>query len=209
MRLIKASVALEDLDETDPEALVGHKIAVSVGQGVVEYRLGRYLIQQDAFEAEVVGFVPEAELASHLYADGEDKDEVERMVDDRAAWTQNTTEVTDVTKRGLVIQVSREMLLEHGLVEPTPEERAQMERQHAEAEQRRAEHAAKLTAARVQLAAIVEEPARTILDLHCEDERGECQGCEFDGWEAEPPAWPCTTVVTIGRFYGVDVPGSL
>lgn len=111
-----------------------------------------------------------------------------------------------VRKAGVDMPVSRELLLDHGLVEPTPEERAQAERDAAEAEQRRAERAAKLDAAREQLAGIVEEPARMILDLHCEDERGECMGCEFDGWEAESPCWPCRTVVTIARHYGIDIP---
>jgi hypothetical protein len=108
-------------------------------------------------------------------------------------------------KRGAVVAVPRELLLDHGLVEPTEQERAQAERGAAEAEQRRAEHAAKLAVGREQLAGIVEEPARTILDLHCE-ERGECQGCDFGGYEGEPPDWPCTTVVTVARHYGIDLP---
>ena len=73
------------------------------------------------------------------------------------------------------------------------------------AKQRRAEHAAKLAAAREQLAGIVEEPVRTILDLHHEHDSC-CAGCDFDGYEAEPPDWPCTTTVTIARFYGIDLP---
>jgi hypothetical protein len=104
------------------------------------------------------------------------------------------------------LPISRELALEYGLVEPTEAERAEMERLAAETERERAEHEAKMAAARAALAGIVEEPARTILDLHCEDEHGDCDGCEFGGWEAEPPVWPCTTTVTIARHYGIDIP---
>jgi hypothetical protein len=38
--------------------------------------------------------------------------------------------------------------------------------------------------------------ARKVLELHAPD-RGSlgvvCRGCEFEGNEAEPPAWPCST----------------
>jgi hypothetical protein len=110
-----------------------------------------------------------------------------------------------VRKAGMDMPVSRELLLDHGLVEPTPEERAQAEHDAAVAEQRRAEHDAALAVAREQLAGIVEEPARTILDLHRENERGECEGCDFGGYEAERPYWPCITVRTIARHYRIDL----
>jgi len=109
-------------------------------------------------------------------------------------------------KIGHVVEVARELALDHGLVEPTEQERAEMERDAAQAEERRAERAAKRDAAREQLAGIIEEPARTILDLHAENDFGECTGCDFAGSEGEPPDWPCATVITIARHYGIDIP---
>lgn len=50
-RLLKASAVLEDLGETNPEALVGRRFPLRGEDGVEEYRLDRYLIQQDAFVA--------------------------------------------------------------------------------------------------------------------------------------------------------------
>jgi hypothetical protein len=111
-----------------------------------------------------------------------------------------------IVKRSTVVPATREMLLDAGAVEPTPAERAEHERHRAEYERLVAEREAKLAAARARLAGIVEEPARTILNLHHEDEGEACQGCEFDGWEAEPPVWPCITTVTIARHYGIDIP---
>lgn len=104
------------------------------------------------------------------------------------------------------LPISRELAIEHGAIEPTPEERTAMERQHAEMERLEAERSAKLAALRSALAEITEEPARMILDLHHEDERGECAGDDFDGYEAERPDWPCTTVITIAKHYGIDIP---
>lgn len=103
------------------------------------------------------------------------------------------------------VPVPRELLLDAGAIEPTAAERAEYERQRAESERRRAEQEAKLAAARAELAAITDPLARTVLDLHCEDGHGDCGGCDFSGWEAEPPRWPCTTTITIARRYGIDL----
>lgn len=31
-----------------------------------------------------------------------------------------------------------------------------------------------------------------------------CGGCEFDGWEAESPDWPCATITTITGMLAVE-----
>jgi hypothetical protein len=108
-------------------------------------------------------------------------------------------------KIGHVVEVPCELLLDAGAVEPTEQERAEYERQAADSERRRAERAAVLAAAREQLAAIDDPLARAVLDLHCENERGECLGDDFDGVEGESPAWPCTTTVTVARHFGIDL----
>lgn len=60
------------------------------------------------------------------------------------------------------------------------------------------------TGARARLAEITDQPARTVLDLHRETESGNCDGCEFGGFEAWAPEWPCGTVDIIAKHYGID-----
>lgn len=82
---------------------------------------------------------------------------------------------TEVKKSSYTIQAPRELLLDAGVIEPTPAERAAAERYAAEAQQQEGERKAKLDAARQRLAALTDPLSRTILDLHSEDERGECE----------------------------------
>lgn len=79
------------------------------------------------------------------------------------------------------------------------------ERRAAAARVWRAEREAKLAIARERLAAIRDPLARAVLDLHAEDEYGECSGDDLDGYEAEPPDWPCRTVVKIAEHYGIPL----
>jgi hypothetical protein len=92
------------------------------------------------------------------------------------------------------------------VIEPTPEERAEMERARAEYRQREALRLEALAAARERLAAITDPLTRAILDLHAEGEREECQGCDVDGYEAESPPWPCRTVETVAAHHGIGLP---
>lgn len=112
----------------------------------------------------------------------------------------------EVKRSGFTLPVSRELALEHGMVESTPEERAEMDRRAAAARVWQAERAAKLTIARERLAAITDPLARTVLDLHAENERHECEGDDMDGYEAEYPEWPCRTVETVAAHYGIELP---
>jgi hypothetical protein len=108
-----------------------------------------------------------------------------------------------VFKRGAVVPMSRDMLLAAGVIEPTETERAELERQAVESKQRAAKREACLAEARRELAAIADPLTRAVLDLHAEDERHECGGCDFGGYEAEPPDWPCSTIETIAAHYGI------
>lgn len=47
-----------------------------------------------------------------------------------------------------------------------------------------------------------------VADLHKADDRGECYGCEFGGFESEAISWPCRTSELLGTFLGVEAPGA-
>lgn len=114
-----------------------------------------------------------------------------------------------ITKYGAVVQVTRDMLLEHGLVQPTPAEQAERDAWHVEYERRKqaaTEAAAVFVAA---LAAVTDPVARAVLDLHEVAERRECHGCDADGYEWEYPEWPCRTTTTVAAALGITVPPDL
>ena len=51
------------------------------------------------------------------------------------------------------------------------------------------------TAVWMRLVEAVSDPlARKVLDLHCRDSNGYCQGDEYDGEWPQSPNWPCATV---------------
>jgi hypothetical protein len=113
--------------------------------------------------------------------------------------------VNEIKRSSYVVPVSREMLLDARVVEPTLAERAERERRAAEYERRAAARLAAIDAARPRLAALTDPLARAILDLHAENSEGECVGCEFTGYEAESPGWPCSTVEVVAAYYGISL----
>lgn len=115
--------------------------------------------------------------------------------------------IVAVKTSGYPIPISREMAIDAGLIQPTPEEHAERERRAAEYRRRAAEDAAKLEAARTVLAELTDPLARAVLDLHAEDEHGECAGCDYSGYEAESPDWPCRTVDVVAARFGVELGG--
>lgn len=98
----------------------------------------------------------------------------------------------------------------------------------AESEEQRAERLAAYRRSRAEawalyhaaipaLDAITDPIARAVLDLHAPRARHqregwvfapECEGCEFGGYEAEPPEWPCGTTEIIAKHYGIELPDS-
>ncbi|WP_395109798.1 hypothetical protein [Actinomadura sp. SCN-SB] len=104
------------------------------------------------------------------------------------------------------VPVPREVLLDAGAIEPTAEEREQAERDAAQSRKRQAEREQRLEAARRALAEISDPLTRAILDLHAEDERHECAGDDFDGYESERPDWPCRTVEVVAAHHGIGLP---
>ena len=108
-------------------------------------------------------------------------------------------------KRSGTLPFSRELLLDMGIVTPTPEEQAAIDRAAAEARLREAARAAKLAEAKRRLAEVATPVAHLVLDLHSEDEHGDCAGCDFTGYEAERPEWPCRTVEAVAAHYGIGL----
>jgi hypothetical protein len=51
---------------------------------------------------------------------------------------------------------------------------------------------------------------RAVVELHAPDWYHPyyygCRGCDADGYEWEPPEWPCSTVELIARVLGVELP---
>lgn len=114
-----------------------------------------------------------------------------------------------LTSNAFVFSVSREQELMYGMDDYTPEElaehNAKMAAFHAEQRELRVQMLEAL--ADVRNASSL---GNAILDLHsCDTEAewsSECSGCDVDGYDAEQPGWPCRTVVSIAKHYGIDMP---
>jgi len=113
-----------------------------------------------------------------------------------------------VRKYGARLPVSRETLVEHGLVEPTEEERRKQEEWRVEYERRKAAATEAWPVFVAALADVTDPVAQVVLNIHRND-NGECRGCEFGGYEAEAPAWPCSTTTSVAAAVGIVVPPDL
>lgn len=56
-----------------------------------------------------------------------------------------------------------------------------------------------------QLTYDLEPLALELARLHRPDRDWECKGCDFGGYDAEPPDWPCPTAVLVLKHLGYDV----
>jgi len=135
-----------------------------------------------------------------------------QMANDTAEQMAAATEIPPQSyyRNQVAIRVSREMLVAMGEVEPTPEERAEMDKQAAESNARRRESWRIYDAARPALDAITDPVARAVLDLHSSEtiEAPRCDGCDIEGYECERPEWPCRTVQAVAGHYGIDLPSA-
>ena len=113
--------------------------------------------------------------------------------------------MTEVRKIAAYVSVSRQSLLDAGAIEPTEAERREMDAQRVETERLRRLATEAWPVMVQQLDAVTGTVGRAMLDLHSADERGECVGCDFDGYEAERPIWPCRTVTKIADLHGIEV----
>jgi hypothetical protein len=114
----------------------------------------------------------------------------------------------EVRKYGATIPVSRQSLLDYGLVEPTPAEKAQREAWAAEYTQRKQAATEALPVFVAALAAVTDPVARAVLDLH-RDDGGWCAGCEGSDNDGEGPGSPCGTVEAVAAAVGITVPPDL
>jgi len=115
-----------------------------------------------------------------------------------------------VQKHSALIQVSREMLIDWGLGDRdlTPDELREREERRAELDRRTQAATQAWLVFVTALDAVTDPIARIVLDLHKNGD-GFCRGCDFDGYEAESPTWPCTTTTTVAEALGIEVPEDL
>jgi hypothetical protein len=113
-----------------------------------------------------------------------------------------------VRKYGSRVPVSRDTLLDHGLVEPTAAEQAKLDAWRVEYAQRKQAATEAWPVFVAALDAVTDLVARAVLDLHKADQQW-CAGCE--GWDnaGESPAWPCDTVETVAKALGIPIPPDL
>jgi hypothetical protein len=116
------------------------------------------------------------------------------------------TDLGKVRKYGYTVPISRQMAIDTGIIEPTPEERTQAERD-------RAEHLAAVEAAKPQHEAAI----RTIRLLSASDDKWSLAArllhqhanhggvCDEHGGE-DYTTWPCDVVQTIAAHYGAPFP---
>jgi hypothetical protein len=115
-------------------------------------------------------------------------------VDQPYEWNNNT------------IAIPRGMAVDFGLVEPTPQEAADMaatrawaRQWHADRHQRRAEWFSAVRDA-------CYPDAVAMLDLHVpDDDIGDCEACTIDPYDARVP-WPCATLLAAAEFVGIPEP---
>ena len=114
-----------------------------------------------------------------------------------------------VKKYGYALTISREVALESGVIPPTPEEVARWEEQERQWAKRKPKAIAETETFVAALSTITRQPSRAVLDLHSADPANECRGCDFAGYEGEPPPWPCRTVEAIAAHHGITTPDLL
>lgn len=107
-------------------------------------------------------------------------------------------------KWGHGVTMSRGMMLACGLVEPTPQERADQEASIARSRIRVAAKIARQAEWFVALHAAAGPVGGAMLALHVPGQFGECEGDGFEDLAGLP--WPCATVHAAAEAAGIDVP---
>lgn len=109
-------------------------------------------------------------------------------------------------KNAIHMRISRELLLDYGMVEPTAEEQAERDEttrtwkaRSAAAQLRKGEILAKLHEVALT------EPLGSIVKHHWPDDedRHYCRGCDM-GCSCEAAEWPCSTIRLVLDLEGVD-----
>lgn len=112
--------------------------------------------------------------------------------------------MTEAQKISYPVQISRGQAIEYGLVEPTSDELAWIREYNAKwnAWQDRQDERHQLAAEALRSAGELEQ---RLVDLHSPNDYGECGGCDFGGYEGEPPTWPCRTVALLAEHRGLQL----
>lgn len=110
-----------------------------------------------------------------------------------------------IHKNGFTINLPRDMVLDFGLIPPTARERVDRER---EAAKWRAYVAAQKQAddnMLIELRGKTDPVTIAMLKLHSPTQVAypECTGCDFSGYEGEPPEWPCRTIIATANAHGI------
>lgn len=113
-----------------------------------------------------------------------------------------------VQKYGACIPVSRADLVWSGQVKPTEVEQREMDEWRASYDARKQAATEAWPVFVAALGAVTDPVARVVLNIHW-NENGHCRGCEYGGYEAEPPAWPCGTTTSVAAAVGITVPPGL
>ena len=111
----------------------------------------------------------------------------------------------DFERNTIAFNISRDTALILGLVEPTPEEAAEMAANAAEWDRKNARLRQADGAMLAALRAKNDPATNAVLDLHVGtgSDYPECEGDDFTGAEAERPEWPCRTVLALAKAHGV------
>jgi hypothetical protein len=114
----------------------------------------------------------------------------------------------NIVKYGQEIPISRQMAIDAGIIEPTPEERVRQERDRAEwrakVEADKPKYEAAVQALRV-LAASDDTHSLAARLLHIHENHGGV--CDAHGGE-DYTMWPCDVAQTIAQHYGTPFPDS-
>jgi hypothetical protein len=97
------------------------------------------------------------------------------------------------TKYAALVPISHEVALDHGLIEPTDEERAEM----AKAWVRQQDYDRHLDAWTLTLADITDPVATAVLEIHHRSYSGYCPVCDD---------WPCQTADAVTAIIGHPSP---
>lgn len=120
------------------------------------------------------------------------------------AVTTDSGDPFDLNVIAVRFDLSREMAIAAGVVEPTPQERAAMAADH---ERWRAGRAARV-ARQAEWFSTIHDAAGPVgaamLALHVPDRYDDCRGCGFE--ELAGLAWPCATVLAGAEAVGIPEP---
>lgn len=113
-----------------------------------------------------------------------------------------------VRKYGATVPVTRDVLIDHGLLKPTAEEQARLDAWRVDYERRKQAATEAWPGFVEALAAITDPVGRAVLDMHRSDS-GWCAGCDGSDGYGEGAVWPCGTTEVVAKALGIPVPEDL